>query len=931
MGEAVAIIKILLVVVAAVSTIHSLATAPDADEPADPMEETGVRVNACSTQEAIRIVYGTQEVGGNDVFRETSGTDLSYLWIVQALGEGPCEGVNQIWLGDKPISDFGSYASYWFHDGAADQVVDSNLHAWNPLWTDPMHYTCYIVLKLYFDPDYFSGIPKRLVQLKGRKLYDFRDSSTAWSDNAVLALYDYVTSNRYGLGISAEKIDLPSWISAANYFDSKGWSFNMVVYKSEAALDIIKAILSHFRGALIWFNGKFYLRYADLNEESSRMTLEDKHIVQNDNGLAAISVLQPSKFNKPDAIRVKYYNEYVLDDIMIGDDSGTVRQVDLLGCTDREMAANLGYYSLERARLDRSIVGKFRDDAIQLDPHDLVTLNCSALSISSQLMRVQDANILPDGLIELTLMYEDLSLYDDDYDVATEGVYTCSLPDRNAEPPSVEDASMTEETYDYRGRTFTRLLISFALPSNYPWFDHVDVYISSDDATYDFLYPVNTDFAIENVEEGRDYFVRLKTVSIWKTKQADANDPKLHKLVQGYADVPESLGSLEVVVNASTVNLYSSKVSDTDIELYEFRLGSSWAGAIFLAALRAPNYSLYGVKPGSHTFMANTLSNNDEYGDTPKFKSVILIDPPDGWTVQDTDAISNLIVNFDMELDSNWSDYNSPTANVRSSDQKHSDTYSRKFTSDGANDGIKSDVFTSVNSAKYGLSIWVYPDDATKVGVKVRTGDDSGWAYDTEQGLTQDAWNEIVITYSEGAATGGAGAYLVIEDASGDTGDWYVDDACLLRGDFTDNMQPVLYGGEAYMKCAHTSDVVAGTFVSEIFDLGSSGRYLAYCLAEIAVTGTGTTWGDKFPSPTTWAQGNADTLSWNEIFQLSAGPSVQITLKYGDTSPPTSEVTRMEILSAIVTGRYYQIEITITDPNVNVNALIEAFTLKYCQ
>jgi len=54
-------------------------------------------------------------------------------------------------------------------------------------------------------------------------------------------------------------------------------------------------------------------------------------------------------------------------------------------------------------------------------------------------------------------------------------------------------------------------------------------------------------------------------------------------------------------------------------------------------------------------------------------------------------------------------------------------------------------------------------------------------------------------------------------------------------------------------------------------------------------------------------------------------------LNYGDTSALGSTVERQEILSAIVSGRYFQVEISITDPGAAVNALVEHFTLKFCQ
>ena len=74
-----------------------------------------------------------------------------------------------------------------------------------------------------------------------------------------------------------------------------------------------------------------------------------------------------------------------------------------------------------------------------------------------------------------------------------------------------------------------------------------------------------------------------------------------------------------------------------------------------------------------------------------------------------------------------------------------------------------------------------------------------------------------------------------------------------------------------------------------------------------------------------------DDKKQNEIFELIAAAKVTMTLKYGETNPPTSEVGQLEILSAIVTGRYFQIEIEIIDPSDAVHALVQNFTLKFCQ
>ena len=769
--------------------------------PIEDEKDPGYKLNTRSTQEPVRIVYGTQKVGGNDVFTSTAGDNSEYLWVVQTLSEGPCDSIvvdetDQVWLGDKLESEFGSYVSYWFHDGAGDQVVDANLAAAFPQWADLLRYTCYIVWKLEFNRDYFQSLPQRTLLLKGRELYDFRDTTTAWSENPVLALYDYITAERYGCGIAAAKLDTTSWTEAADYCDTKGFTLNLIINQDVAAIDIIDSILAHFRGELVWFDGMYYLRYADLNDESSLMTITDEYIARDESGRAIINISEPSRFEKPSGIIVKYIDtemDYAINDLPLGDETGDMKSLELLGCTDREMAANLGIYTLERSRLNRVVTGLFRDDCQKLEPHDLITFNSTALSIADQLMRVQDAVIQPGGLIELSLIYESLELYDDDYDSTLEGIYQTTLPSPQAEPPSVSNVSVSEETYDYRLRSFTRLKIAFDPPVNYPWYDHIQVYVSLDDVNWEHMFDCTTDFEIANVEEGQTYYVRMKVVSIWGGKQADNNDFKISRLIGGYVDAPDSLTALQAVVNQNAINLFANKVADTDVELYEFRLGTSWSGAIFLAALRAPNLSLFGVKPGDHTFMANTLSNNGVYGATPRSAVVVLQEPPDGWAEQANDLCD----------------------------------------------------------------------------------------YD------------------------GVGTH--------------------------DNTEHVIYDANDYLKCSHTADVLTGVYLSPIYDLLASGRYLAYVLTEIAVTGAGTAWDDVMPDPDTWADIGITTKTWAEIFELPAGPQVRIKLKYGDASPPASEVERQEILSAIVTGRYFQVEITIVDPSLAVNALVKEFELVYCQ
>jgi hypothetical protein len=171
-------------------------------------------------------------------------------------------------------------------------------------------------------------------------------------------------------------------------------------------------------------------------------------------------------------------------------------------------------------------------------------------------------------------------------------------------------------------------------------------------------------------------------------------------------------------------------------------------------------------------------------------------------------------------------------------------------------------------------------------------------------------------------------AYLIIFDAHhGQTVFYpYLTD----NGGIHRNTIPIAYDGEVYLKCRHQANYLTGTYTSQIYDRGSSLRELVYVLAKIAVTGTGTNWEDKVPLPTKWSEVEAATKTWAQIFDLTAAPIVQIDVLHGATSPPTTTAKRMEILSAILTARYYRVEITITDPSPEVNAMVQNYSLKFC-
>ena len=626
-----------------------------------------IRANITATNRTLPLIYGTRMVGSNDVFMEmgTEG-DLTpdkegYLWIVSVLGEGETEGIatdehgeDLVYVDDKRVQDYSSgVIDYWFYNGTSTQTANFNIYIGTrseegDKYTDPLRNTSYIIYRIQYDRENFVGIPRRELVLKGLKVEDIRGGSRSAYSNPALILFDYMTNKRYGLGWSESLMDLSSWREAATYCDTiKGWEINLVINSQTKSQVIIDTILGHFRGYLIWYDGKLYLRYMDLlHGEAIVFDLKDEHIARDSDGKALVSITHPSTFSMPDGMSVSYIDEknnWAIDNFIIGEEDGQIRQINFVGYTDRALANEMGIYSLERQRLNRVLSFVLRSDAIALDPNDLIYVQSSELGLSQTLARVKSASVRADGLVSISAVLDSEDLYNQEYEPDTSKVYTTNLPATTDPPPSVTlSKAPEEEVYDYRERSYVRLNVFFDPPALYPWFSHVDVYVGFPEnkeqpsapppEDYVYRFSASNDFQLDPVEEGQTYYFKLVSVSDFSVKESFGDALGFSHKVKGVIGVlPACPLYLDSTVNMSSVELYSAKIDSPDISGYEFRvgpLGASWMDSIFLTKQSNPSISFSGVTPGEYTFWINTQHYNGYYCPSPVFTDVSIPDPP---------------------------------------------------------------------------------------------------------------------------------------------------------------------------------------------------------------------------------------------------------------------------------------------------------------
>ncbi len=237
-----------------------------------------ILANKTSAGGKIPVIYGTRRVGAQIIYMDVSGNDSRDLYVVYALSVGECDEIlgRTIELDGNPLTDsarfrdggyigsdkissgsgslntvsqngtgidagagqFGTSPTSKYryvmnlHHGAASQTADPMLVASMPNWTSAhkLNGVCYIAAHYGYDKEgIWSGVPQLTVQVRGKKVYDPRDSGQTFgtpstyefSDNPALCFLDLISNNEYGKGLTASQINMTTFSSAANVCDTE--------------------------------------------------------------------------------------------------------------------------------------------------------------------------------------------------------------------------------------------------------------------------------------------------------------------------------------------------------------------------------------------------------------------------------------------------------------------------------------------------------------------------------------------------------------------------------------------------------------------------------------------------------------------------------------------------------------------------------------
>lgn len=415
-------------------------------------------------------VYGRARVGSAVIAVFTSGTRDEYKHIIAIHAAHECDAFEEIYingtaLGTLDGSGFPTTGKYITsvrvkkHLGTPTEAADADLITECPTkWTSTavLRGYCYTYVRLDLNEQEFQGgLPSIEVLLRGKKLFDVRDSTTAWKQNNALVIYDYLTSEMCGVAST----DLPSaqFITAANVCDETEtfgakYTFNGTVTADQDQAKVLEQMAQSMAGSIVsttWdiSAGKYV---------APVLALVQLDIV----GAIAISP-GTSDADLYNGVKGQYISSetlYVATDFKpfqnatyVTTDGGELwTNIDFPFTDSVQRVHNLARIFTEDQRNGYTVKAGFSLKAWDLKIGQRVTFTSALFGWSAKIFRVTDKTYSLTSPVELTLKEDDASIWD-----YADAVTADSTPNTGLADPFVlatpANLAMSESLYETTG------------------------------------------------------------------------------------------------------------------------------------------------------------------------------------------------------------------------------------------------------------------------------------------------------------------------------------------------------------------------------------------------------------------------------------------------------------------------------------------------
>ena len=536
-------------------------------------------------------------------YRNNANTPLPHL-------AGTTTTVNYAIIADQTFLDTSSLTVLVKqHLGADNQLADADLVQNSPTWTNShtLSGIAYLYVQLKYDADAFpNGIPNISAEIKGKKLLDFRDGSTAYSANPALALYDYLSDTRFGLATPVANIDTASFTTVANICDEnitlagggteKRYEANGILFSNITPMDNINELLGSMIGILSYSNGKFFL--AGGKYVAPSITLDESHFIS---GLT-IQTKQSrrSLFNTAKGVFTSPENDWQPSDypmvasstfVTEDNDETIFGEVDLPFTTSSSMAQRIAKVALFKNRQQMVLKGSVNLSAFNLQVGDTVNINNTRLGFSNKIFQVANWTFVssPESTgISLSLQETSSAVYDWNAEESSFINDNTNLPTFT----TVDTPSLVVEDYlkAYSGVVSTVLIIRVASTFGTTNELQVEYRNTSTDTEFTSLgraKGTSQKFELLNAEDGMVYEVRARSINAFNVSSDYAS--ATHEVI-GKTLVPANVTDFAVNVNNNLAVCSWTANEELDLSHYIIRHTPGITGQVYGGSTIVANY-----------------------------------------------------------------------------------------------------------------------------------------------------------------------------------------------------------------------------------------------------------------------------------------------------------------------------------------------------
>lgn len=675
--------------------------------------QVGIQANVMSNEASLPVIYGQARVGmALADIQQQSGSEkvLGYVGALCLGGEdgSGIESIEKVYFNDvlsidgaldasaatldtnvqspwKVGTTFGTdlWLTYAGHYGADAQVADTELVSRFSNWTatDDGRGIAYLALLLYYNEEVWTnGWPNVTALVKGVKCFDPRDSSTSWaaSQNPACAIWDFMSSTKYGMGIPSSALNTASFVAAANACDvlvaipgpatQKRFVCNGWLDPAANPQTNLRRLLSSCRGEIVRIGDEYHLQIR-LVQAAESYTLDTTNIVDSGDfefwrgGTSSVPNLitatyidpalefQPNDVSWPEAGAANAY--------LTADNSFVNSQLIELPFTDDEYRAKqIAQVILQEARADVGVALTADRSALALQQGDVVSITHPTPGWTAKDFWVIALGLLPDGNVRI---------FGREYSAAAYTLAALSTavtpPGTNLPDPSTTTAPTnlvlastgTESQVLQDGTRVPRIKVTWTASAD-AFLDgyHVRRKVTAEaDSTFQIVATLTADETqvyLSDVANGTEYTVEIRAVNNIGVASSWVSDTVTVSTTENAAT-----GSVTATLNAATIQVtwgngtatgarYFAKATEptlgdvqggtattsSPVTAYTFAAGAElrWVGVLLYTdgITASANESDLYTFPLQYTGAASTLTQGDlQYADaTPVLTSLAI-------------------------------------------------------------------------------------------------------------------------------------------------------------------------------------------------------------------------------------------------------------------------------------------------------------------